>query len=239
MSLIATAAGASASPIVNLLTHGHKKGSHAGGKDGTANSSTQGPATTQSLLSSLFESIQQVIGISVTAPSAAVPAAGAVTAATGAGATPSATVAASAAPGSVQDVQGFLHSLFQALKAEGLGASAGATASSTASAVAGAVPATGIGAGAASGAGRYDGSLVSSLQTLIHQVNSNGPATAATSNLSASFNTLIQGAHGSAAVADAGGSASLQNFLGNLLQSVQSSGIHSFSGMGANVNAKV
>jgi hypothetical protein len=239
MSLIATAAGASASPIVNLLTHGHKKGSHAGGKDGTANSSTQGPATTQSLLSSLFESIQQVIGISVTAPSAAVPAAGAVTAATGAGATPSATVAASAAPGSAQDVQGFLHSLFQALKADGLGASAGATASSTASAVAGAVPATGIGAGAASGAGRYDGSLVSSLQTLIHQVNSNGPATAATSNLSASFNTLIQGAHGSAAVADAGGSASLQNFLGNLLQSVQSSGIHSFSGMGANVNAKV
>jgi hypothetical protein len=235
MSLIATAAGASASPIVNLLTHGHKKGSHAGGKDGTANSSTQGPATTQSLLSSLFESIQQVIGISVTAPSAAVPAAGAVTAATGAGATPSATVAASAAPGSAQDVQGFLHSLFQALKADGLGASAGATAS----AVAGAVPATGIGAGAASGAGRYDGSLVSSLQTLIHQVNSNGPATAATSNLSASFNTLIQGAHGSAAVADAGGSASLQNFLGNLLQSVQSSGIHSFSGMGANVNAKV
>ena len=159
--------------------------------------------------------------------------------------TPSATAAASAASGSAQDVQSFLHSLFQALKADGLGASAGgATASSTASAVVGAGPATGIGAGAASVAGRYDGSLVSSLQTLIHQVNSNGPATAATSNLSASFNTLIQGAHGSAAVADAGGSgtvsqASLQNFLSNLLQSVQSSGIHSFSGMGANVNAKV
>jgi hypothetical protein len=254
MSLIATAAGASASPIVNLLTHGHKKGSHAGGKDGTASSSTQGPATTQSLLSSLFESIQQVIGISVTAPqraaSATVPSAGAVTSAAGAGAsaaamspttTPSATAAASAAPGSAQDVQSFLHSLFQALKADGLGASAGGA---TASAVVGAGPATGIGAGAASGAGRYDGSLVSSLQTLIHQVNSNGPATAATSNLSASFNTLIQGAHGSAAVADTGGSgtvsqASLQNFLSNLLQSVQSSGIHSFSGMGANVNAKV
>src|SRR3979490_391348 len=96
MSLIATAAAATASPIVNLLTHGHKKGSHAGGKDGTASSSTQGPATTQSLLSSLFESIEQVIGISVTAPqravSAAAPAAGALTAVSGASAaaTPSA-----------------------------------------------------------------------------------------------------------------------------------------------------
>jgi hypothetical protein len=80
MSLIATATAASASPTVNLFTHGHKKGGHAG-KDGTASSSTQGPATTQSLLSSLFESIQQVIGVSLTAPksaaSAAAPATGA------------------------------------------------------------------------------------------------------------------------------------------------------------------
>jgi hypothetical protein len=121
-----------------------------------------------------------------------------------------------------------------------LGAGAGATAS----AAAGAGPGTGVVAGATLGAGRYDGSFVSSLQTLIHQVGSNAPATAATSVLSASFNTLVQGAHGSAAVADAGGSAaasqaSLQNFLGNLLQSVQGGGIHSFSAMGANVNARV
>jgi hypothetical protein len=67
MSLIATATAAAASPTLNLITHGHKKGGHAV-KDGTASSSTQGPATTQSLLSSLFESIEQVIGISVTAP---------------------------------------------------------------------------------------------------------------------------------------------------------------------------
>jgi hypothetical protein len=262
MSLIATAAAAAASPIANLFTHGHKKGVHSG-KEPTAGSPTQGPATTQSLLSSLFESIEQVIGISVTAPQraapATAPAAGAVTAAAGAGAagasaraagapaavmsstaTPSATAAASAVPGSAQDVQSFLHSLFQALKADGLGAGAGATAS----AAAGAGPGTGVVAGATLGAGRYDGGFVASLQTLIHQVGSNAPATAATSNLSASFNTLVQGAHGSAAVADAGGSAaasqaSLQNFLGNLLQSVQGGGIHSFSAMGANVNARV
>jgi type IV secretory pathway ATPase VirB11/archaellum biosynthesis ATPase len=95
MSLIATAAAASAaSPTVNLFTHGHKKGSHAGAKDGTASSSTQGPATTQSLLSSLFESIEQVMGISLTAPpravSATTPAAGAVTATAGPATTPNA-----------------------------------------------------------------------------------------------------------------------------------------------------
>ena len=91
MSLISTATAAAASPTLNLITHAHKKGGHAV-KDGAAGSSTQGPATTQSLLSSLFESIEQVIGISVTAPQSAVsataPAAGAVTAAAGASVAP-------------------------------------------------------------------------------------------------------------------------------------------------------
>jgi hypothetical protein len=227
MSMIATAAAASATPAVNLIAHGHKKGGHAA-KDGTASSSTQGPATTQSLLSSLFESIEQVIGVSLTTPQRAAPvtapAAGAVTASAGAAAagTAAAGAAAAATPGSPQDVQGFLHSLFQALRADGLAASAAAP----------------------SGAGRYDESFASSLQSLLHQVASNGPPTATTSNLSASYNTLLQGAHGSAAVAAAGGAgaaspATLQEFLGNLLQSVQSKGIHSFSGIGANVNATV
>jgi hypothetical protein len=92
MSLISTAAATAASPTLNLIPHGHKKGGHPV-KDGTASSSTQGPATTQSLLSSLFESIEQVIGISVTAPQTAsvpAPAAGAVTAAAGPATTPNA-----------------------------------------------------------------------------------------------------------------------------------------------------
>jgi hypothetical protein len=73
MSLIAPLATASAaSPTLNLFTHGHKKGGHAGSaKDVAASSTAQGPATTQSLLSSVLESIEQVIGISVTAPQAA------------------------------------------------------------------------------------------------------------------------------------------------------------------------
>jgi hypothetical protein len=150
----------------------------------------------------------------------------------------------------VQDAQSFLYSLLQALKADGLGGSAGATGNVTGAAGNAAVVAgtgAGVGVGAVSGTSRYDGSLVSSLQTLIQQVDSNGPATAATSNLSASFDALVQGAHGTAAtaaVADAGGSgaasqASLRNFLSNLLQSVQSNGVHSIGGMGANINAKV
>ena len=91
MSLISTTAAAAASPTLNLIPQGHKKGGHAV-KDGTASSSTQGPATTQSLLSSLFESIEQVIGISLTAPTSAAsatgPATGAVTAAAGASVAP-------------------------------------------------------------------------------------------------------------------------------------------------------
>jgi hypothetical protein len=87
MSLITTAAAATASPVANLFTHGHKKGGHTGGKEATAGSPTQGPATTQSLLSSVFESIEQVIGISLTAPKSAASAtapAAAATAAAGA-----------------------------------------------------------------------------------------------------------------------------------------------------------
>jgi hypothetical protein len=90
MSLISTAAATAASPTLNLIPQGHKKGGHTV-KDAAASSPTQGPATTQSLLSSLFESIEQVLGISVTAPqtaSATAPAAAA--AGAGAAATPNA-----------------------------------------------------------------------------------------------------------------------------------------------------
>jgi hypothetical protein len=92
MSLISTAAATAASPTLNLIPHGHKKGGHAV-KDGDASSSTQAPATTQSLLSSLFDSIEQMLGISVTAPqtaSATATAAGAATAAAGSATTPNA-----------------------------------------------------------------------------------------------------------------------------------------------------
>jgi hypothetical protein len=82
MSVIASAASASAaSPVVDLFKHGHKKGGHAASStdlsaassttDSSAASSTQAPATNHGLFSSLLDSLQQMIGISLTAPTSA------------------------------------------------------------------------------------------------------------------------------------------------------------------------
>jgi hypothetical protein len=85
MSVIATAAPASAaSPIVDLFNHGHKKGGHVGSStDSSAATSAQGPATNRGLFSSLLESLEQVIGVSLTAPATAASATTAATAVAG------------------------------------------------------------------------------------------------------------------------------------------------------------
>ena len=62
------------------------------------------------------------------------------------------------------------------------------------------------------GAGQYQGSLVSSLQTLIQQLGTNGTASASTANLSASFNSLVQGTSGASASGSTASNASLQSF---------------------------
>jgi hypothetical protein len=81
MSVIATAAPAStASPIVDLFNHGHKKGKVGSGSDPSAASSAQAPTTSQGLFSSLLDSLEQVIGVSLTAPATAASAATAVAA---------------------------------------------------------------------------------------------------------------------------------------------------------------
>ena len=142
-----------------------------------------------------------------------------------------ATTNAATAAGPAQEIQTFLHSLFQALKADGLGSSASTTGSTAAQSATGAV--------------HYQGGLVSSLQTLIQQLGSSGTSTPATATLNASFNSLMQGVNGNAATAGSSAAstqtsnAALQNFLSNLLQSVQSSGAHSLSSVGANVNTNV
>ncbi|HWE06121.1 MAG TPA: hypothetical protein VG274_05395, partial [Rhizomicrobium sp.] len=100
-------------------------------------------------------------------------------------------------------------------------------------------------ASASTGAGQYQGSLASSLQTLIQQVGSTGATTPAVSNLESSFNTLMQGLGGSTAstASAAGGTgsaqsstASLQSFLNNLLQNLQTNGLQ-LSGSSVNVKA--
>lgn len=86
MSVIASAAAATASPIVDLFNHAHKKAGQAGASTNAA--ATQGRATNQGLFSSLLESLEQVVGVSLTAPTSA------------ASVTTAATSAASAAAGS-------------------------------------------------------------------------------------------------------------------------------------------
>jgi hypothetical protein len=101
MSVIATAAPASAaSPIVDLFNHGHKKGGHVGSStDSSAASSAQGHTTNQGLFSSLLESLEQVIGVSLTAPATAASATTAAAAAGIAGTAPTGIASATASGG--------------------------------------------------------------------------------------------------------------------------------------------
>src|ERR1700691_6061448 len=247
MSSIAIANAASATlPTVNFRSHGRAQGGHKKSSELESESASsignvgQMPVgATQGLLGNMLQSLQQAVGAQATAATAAT----STTAATGtsaAGTTGTGTSAATtaASPSVAQDLNGFMHSLFQVLRQEGAAGAAAAT------------PSTGTGtAAAAGGAGQYQGSLASSLQTLIQQVGSNGSTTPAIAKLESSFNTLVQGLSGnassSASTPVAGGTAStqsstasLQNFLNNLLQNLQTNGLQTPNLSGSSVNAK-
>jgi hypothetical protein len=88
MSVIASAAASTASPIVDLFNHTHKKTGHAASStDAGAASATQGRDTNHGLFSSLLESLEQVIGVSLTAPASAAPVTAAATSAAAASGT--------------------------------------------------------------------------------------------------------------------------------------------------------
>jgi len=248
MSSIAIANAASTTlPTVNFRSHGH--GGHKKSSDMESQSASgigsvgQMPmGAAQGLLGNMLQSLQQAVAAHAAAATAA-PSTTAATATTGTSAANTGTgtsAATAASPGVAQDLNGFLHSLFQVLRQEGAAGAADAPAS------------TGTGTGtaaAAAGAGQYQGSLVSSLQTLIQQVGSNGSTTPAIANLESSFNTLVQGLSGNASSTAstpvAGGTAStqsstasLQNFLNNLLQNLQTNGLQTPNLSGSSVNAK-
>jgi hypothetical protein len=249
MSSIAIANAASTTlPTVNFRSHGRGHGgrkvssemeSQSASSIGNVGQMPVGAA--QGLLGNMLQSLQQAVGAQTTAGTAATSA----TATTGTNAasktgtgTSPATTAAS--PGVAQDLNGFLHSLFQVLRQDGAAGAAAAT------------PSTGTGTGTAAavaGVGQYQGSLASSLQTLIQQVGSNGSTTPAIANLESSFNTLVQGLSGNASstasTSAVGGTAStqsstasLQNFLNNLLQNLQTNGLQTPNLSGSSVNAK-
>lgn len=224
-------------PALTAHSHGgHRHGLKNGlDQDSSAGGIGQLPSGVgQSLLSSLLQSLQQTVGVQTTgSASAAAPAtaAGSTSAVAAAGSATSATAAPAGASTTAQDLHAFLHSLFQTLKQDGMGAG-GTTAATSA---AGTTPAS-----------QYQGSVISSLQTLIGQIGgSAGAASGATdaaSGLTASFHKLVQDLNGGAstAAAAAGGTtASLQSFLSTFLQNLQSSSQQALQLVGANVNANV
>jgi hypothetical protein len=237
MSSITIANAASnALPTVNFRPHGRGHGKKSSDMESQSQSAIgsmgQMPVgASQPLLGSMLQSLQQVVGSQATATSSAT--------GTTAASTTSAAAPITESPTVAQDLSGFMHSLFQVLQP---GASAGGAGSTAAA------PSTGS-ASAAGGAGQYQGSLASSLQTLIQQVGSTGATTPAISNLESSFNSLMRGVGGgtvsTASTVAAGGATSasstgsLQSFLSNMLQNLQTNGLQMPNLSGSRVNARV
>jgi hypothetical protein len=223
MSLSALSTASKVLPTVNFHPHGRHKGATP---DASSTSSTSGASSGMTvgqlpvgaaapLFGQVLRSLQQTVAAqAVTAPSGGTTAA---TAAAGAAGTTS----ISAANGSAASVQAFMHSLFQALKQDGLGT-------------------TGSGAATTPSSSH----LLSSLQTLIQQVSAGAAGNAATANLSTAYQNLVNGTvtgtgAASTASTSASSTAGLQTFLGNLLVNIQSGGAHVLSGVGNHVNTNV
>jgi len=249
-----------------------KKSSNANAADSDASSIGQIPVGTgQNLLANALQALEQAISAQT---GTATPTASGTTGATGSGSTSA--VSAASAQASTQasaasdtsgpstaasggtagasskvalELQGFLHSLFSALRQDSPSSAASATTASPASATSAAATASATTSSSA-GAGQYQGSLVSSLQTLIQQLGGSGSNTPAATNLSKSFAGLVQGSSAStagtgAATASGGTAAStaataqLTNFLNGLLQKIQANGSQAPTLLGSHVNANV
>ena len=244
MSLSAISSAASTVlSAVGFHPHGHRRGAQADKSSTSSTSSITGSTSgipigqlpvgaSTPLFNNILQSLQQTVG-----------AAAAVSGVAPAAATTAGTAGATAASGSTStngaraNVQAFMHTLFQALKQDGLGAGTSGAAPATSALPSGATP-------AATG-GQYQANLVASLQTLVRQVGSGTAANSATANLNAAYQNLMNTAGAGTSAASSGAAANqssttaLQNFLNNLLQNLQSGGVHSLSGVGNNLNASV
>jgi len=267
MSLNAISTSVSAAPAaLTLQAHGHGRG-HGHKKDALETGSTDDSTSSASITggseigqlpvgvsSALFGSLLQSLGQTIGTQASATPATGAVSTTSGvtAGTTTAAAASAgsssipaassAAAPAHSQKVQAFMHSLFQALKQDGLNSKAGVSSPSATAA-----PAAAGGTALATPAS-YTGTLTGSLQTLIQQIGAGGTANAATQNLSSAFQQLSNASSGvaSASAATPANSASsqssnegLQNFLNNFLASLQGSAAPALNALGNHVNANV
>ena len=103
----------SALPALSIHTHSHKKGAHVGSTDDSGNSgAAQAPAgSVQNLFGRLLQSLEQVIGLQLSAPKPAATAATAATAAAGAGATASTGAATASTQSASTLLQNYLNNL--------------------------------------------------------------------------------------------------------------------------------
>lgn len=238
MSLLAIAGAVSSIfPAVHFQAHKHGRKGESGGDPGNGQVGQLPVGVGQNLLRNLLHSLQQTMaGQPITAATGTVAATAVGSATTGvsrAMALASAPPGAGFNPGVAQDLHGFVHALFQALRQDGLG-SVGAPAAATATA--GGIGATGS---------QYAGGIVSSLQTLIQQLSASGPPTPATANLNNAFNQLTRdfaalgtnAGQPAAALASAPATASLQNLLNDFLHNLQDNARSTPVLVGTNVNA--
>jgi hypothetical protein len=244
-----SATAASAFQQVNFSGHRRK----AGGANSLSSGATIGALPVgagQNLLRNALQSLNQTVAAAaVPASSSAVGASGAVAASGVASTAPASPAAGSATLAPLtQDLQGFMHSLFAALKQDGLGSAASSGSAATATAAGTSASAAAAGAGAtttAGSAGQYQGSLVSSLQTLIQQLGGTQAGqvgSGATGELTASFNKLTAAAGASSAsttspASSTASTAQLKNFLSDFLQTLQSGGGQLQGTLGSHVNA--
>ncbi len=254
-SLSISASTAAALQQVNFNGHRRKAGANSSGTGSTIGALPVGAG--QNLLSNALQSLKQTVAAAATPASASVVGASGSVGSSGAASTASASPAvASSAPVPVtEELQGFLHSLFAALKQDGLSsaassgstATAGVGASSAAAAASATTAASATSATTATSAtgtaGQYQGSLISSLQTLIQQLGGTQAqaGSGATGQLTDSFSKLT-GALGTSGTSGASttttaSAAQLKTFLSDFLQKLQSGGGQLQGMLGSHVNA--
>jgi hypothetical protein len=253
-SLSISAAASAALQQVNFTGHRRKAGGNSLGTGASIGALPIGAG--QNMLSNALQSLRQTVAAAATPGSAAAVGAGGAVGASGAvSSTLASPAAASSTPAPVtQELQGFLHSLFAALKQDGLSSatpSSSTAAATTGASAAGATPASATTAASATSAttatsatgsaGQYQGSLVSSLQTLIQQLGGTQAGQAGSSTtgqLTDSFSKLTAAAGASgASTTTTASAAQLKTFLSDFLQKLQSGGGQLQGILGSHVNA--
>lgn len=186
-------------PSLSFHGHGHRRAPQQIGANAGSSPIGQLPVGVSStLFGGLVQSFQQALGTSSTSATAG-----------GATAAPPATALAGMTPGQQQELQAFQHSLFQALKQDGLSSNGTGNVVSSLNALIGQL-------GPGGKATAATATLSATFQNLMNGVNGAGAASASSSSNSA-----------------------LQNFLSNLLQNVQAGGVQSLASTGNSVNTHV